>query len=262
MPVRASTRLRSEPMAIAKTSTQVAWRYFWKVLASLESPASRDSVVSRLREGSSGVEAGSARAFRRIRPSPSGPPRREPATRPKVAAAMAMDEAPVRPICSSRGAKPPAVPCPPLMGMEPTAIPSRALWPIPRAIPMEMTFCITMRTATRPITTRSAFPPFFRTLKSDWNPTDVKKSIMHKSFTDPSMRHSTPKMEYTASTSSEIMMPPVTGAGMQKRLRKPIRRVSIIPSASASTPTPVLTYISISIVHWVSTANLIIFLPS
>ena len=161
---------------------------------------------------------------------------------------MVMDEAPCSPICSRRGANPPDVPCPPHMGMDPAAMPSKGLRPSPFAIPTEMRFCATIRTATRPIITSSGLPPRRRTRTSDWKPTDVKNSIMQRSFTVPSNWHSTPKTLYRSSVRREIRSPPDTGAGMQKRLRKASFRVKSIPRSRATTPTPALAYISSVIV--------------
>ena len=74
---------------------------------------------------------------------------------------------------------------------------------------------------------------------SDWKPTDVKNSIMHRSLTDPSKAHSTPRA-YRRSVRRETTRPPETGAGMQNRFRKGMFRVNSIPRSRAQTPTPAL----------------------
>ena len=101
-----------------------------------------------------------------------------------------------------------------------------------------------MSTATSPTITSRGLPPFRSTFMLDWKPTEVKKSIMQRSFTVPSKRHSTPKTLKRSSVRREIRRPPETGGGMQKRLRKGIFRVKNIPRRRASTPTPALAYIS------------------
>ena len=182
---------------------------------------------------------GSARRCRRMSDSPSGPPSSEPATRPKVAAAIVIEDAPVRPNSSRSGEKPPEVPWPPLIGMDPAAMPNSGDSPSPRAIPTEIRFCTAMSTATRPIIKSSGFPPCLSAFKSDWKPTEVKKSIMHKSFTEPSKEHSTPRA-YKRRVSKETSRPPETGAGMQNRFKKGICRVNSIPRSRAHTPMPAL----------------------
>ena len=171
--------------------------------------------------------------------SPSGPPSSEPATRPKVAAAIVMEDAPVRPSSSRSGEKPPEVPWPPLIGMDPAAMPNSGDSPSPRAMPTEIRFCAAMSTATRPIITSSGFPPCLSAFMSDWKPTEVKNSIMHRSLTDPSKVHSTPR-EYKRSVIKETRRPPETGAGMQNRFRKGIFLVNSMPRSRAHTPTPAL----------------------
>ena len=63
------------------------------------------------------------RFFFFIRLFAKGPPINEPATSPKVAAAVARVVAPSTFISSRSGPKAPAVPCPPIIGMEPVHIP-------------------------------------------------------------------------------------------------------------------------------------------
>ena len=128
---------------------------------------------------------------------------------------MVMEAAPGRPISSSSGENPPAVPWPPHIGMEPAAMPSSASCPSPRAMPTERRFCTTISPATSRIISSSERPPFFRTLRSHWKPTDVKKATMQRSRTVPSNMHSTPPKAYRQRVSSEISRPPDTGAGMQ-----------------------------------------------
>ena len=96
-----------------------------------------------------------------------------------------------------------------------------------------------MSTATRPIITSSGFPPCLSAFMSDWKPTEVKNSIMHRSLTDPSKAHSTPR-EYKRSVIKETRRPPETGAGMQNRFRKGIFLVNSMPRSRAHTPTPAL----------------------
>ena len=72
---------------------------------------------------SSSYTAVSIRFFFFISPFANGPPISEPATRPKVAAAVAKVVAPSTFISSSKGPNAPAVPCPPIIDMEPVHIP-------------------------------------------------------------------------------------------------------------------------------------------
>ena len=153
---------------------------------------------------------------------------------------MVMDDAPLSPIFSRRGEKPPAVPCPPHMGMDPVAMPKSASWLIPRAMPTEIRFCATIRRVTRPIITKSGFPPLRSAFISDWNPTDVKKIIIQRSFMPPSNRHSMPKIRKSRRVSRETISPPETGDGMQKRFKKGTYLVRVIPRSRAATPTPAL----------------------
>ena len=92
--------------------------------------------------------------------------------------------------------------------------------------------------------TSSGFPPFLSTLKSDWKPTEVKKSIMQISCTVPLKRHSSPKTEYKNRVVREMRRPPETGAGMQNFFRKESFLVKYIPRMRAKTPTPALAYMS------------------
>ena len=180
----------------------------------------------------------------RMRNSPSGPPMREPATRPKVAAAIVMAGAPTSPISSRTGEKPPAVPWPPLIGMEPAAMPSSGFRCIPFAMPTARRFWSAMRTATRPIITRRGFPPCLSTRTSDWKPTEVKKSIIAMSLIVPSNVKFIPKMACRSRMKSDTASPPDTGAGMQNRLSQGNRRVKRTPRKRAVMPVPAVIYIS------------------
>ena len=119
-------------------------------------------------------------------------------------------------------------------------MPSSGSCPSPRAIPTDSRFCVTISPATSRIIISSGRPPLRRTRRSHWKPTEVKKAIMKKSRSVPSKWHSTPPNAYRERVSSEMISPPVTGAGMQCRFRKGTLRVRNSPSIRAATPTPAL----------------------
>ena len=72
--------------------------------------------------------------------SPTGPPIIEPATRPKVAAAIDTVRPASSPYLCSSGPKAADVPWPPVRGIEPAAIPSKGDSPKSCAIPTPIPF--------------------------------------------------------------------------------------------------------------------------
>ena len=151
------------------------------------------------------------RSCLRISRWPKGPPIREPAIRPKVAAAVQMVWAPVTPRCSRTGPKAPAVPCPPIIGMEPVHIPNSGESPMTCASPMESRFWDRIRAMMQ-----NKIPPLFSTLKLAWKPTEVKKIIMQMVFNVSSKLNSSKWSPWRTQDRMENTSPPTTGAGIQK----------------------------------------------
>ena len=93
---------------------------------------------------------------------------------------------------SRTGENPPEVPCPPHMGMDPAAMPSRGSSPMSLDAPREIRFWQTISAATRMTRTTNGRPPLLKAFMFDWNPTEVKNTVMQMSLIVPSKENSRP----------------------------------------------------------------------
>ncbi|MPM44012.1 hypothetical protein SDC9_90690 [bioreactor metagenome] len=101
---------------------------------------------------------------------PTGPPTKLPATNPNVAAANVIVVAFANPACSRTGAKAADVPCPPVIGMEPVAIPINGSTPISLAIMAPKPFCNNTNTDDTIRNVITLTPPFLRSFILAVNP--------------------------------------------------------------------------------------------
>ena len=132
----------------------------------------------------------------------------------------------------------------------------------PRAMPSDRRFWATISSDTSPIITTSGFPPARSIRRSDWKPTEVKKTSMQRSLTVPSKENRQPKATCRSRKSSETARPPVTGAGMHIRPSAGSLRVKNTPSRRAITPAPAVVYISSAITSMPFCRYLIKLLPA
>ena len=156
------------------------------------------AVIRRLRSGFSNMSLVSSpvslppssmvssglRCILLMRRRATGPPMRPPATRPKVAQAMPMSVALARPIFSRSGPQPAAVPCPPVMVMEPATRPSSGFWSSATASPTPTAFWTAIKTPTTMVKMTSGMPPAFRREKSALRPMEEKNTSMKASRSD------------------------------------------------------------------------------
>ena len=167
MPVWVSIQLNTVPPPMTRMMQYIALAYCWNscsfVLRRLARPVGDASSLSiPAIAGSISSSCGcicSCVSFARIIRSANGPPSMEPAISPKVAAAMPMVSAPSSPIALRTPAKPPAVPCPPVMEILPAAIPISGSTPITRVMPIGIRFCMEMITTNSPNMITSSLPP-------------------------------------------------------------------------------------------------------
>ena len=120
------------------------------------------SSINRL---SSSATTVSNRFFFSMRRFPTGPPITLPAIKPNVAAAVHNVLAPFTPKSSRTGPNAPAVPCPPIIGIEPVQSPTSGLMCKSFASPIAMKFWHKINAITNPRKTINDFPPLFSTFK-------------------------------------------------------------------------------------------------
>ena len=111
---------------------------------------------------------------------------------------------------------------------------------ISRVIPSGIGFCSVMMSTNKTNMIPKVLPPCLSTFKSLWKPTLVKKASIKISRSVPSNDTSICPHPYSAKVSSEKMIPPLTGDGIQNRCRKATLRVRTIPTISAKAPIPVV----------------------
>ena len=145
----------------------------------------------------------------------SGPPKLDPAISPKVAAAIATLFAPEYPISSTIGAIAAAVPCPPVIAVEPVSNAISGLIPVAYPILTATIFCSTTNIIADNKNKTTFLPPTFSNLQLALKPILVKNNVIKKLCSVLSNSNITKLVCLSTKLSIANKNPPITGDGIQ-----------------------------------------------
>ena len=182
----------------------------------------------------------------------NGPPRLDPAISPNVAAAIATLLAPVCPSSSTIGAIAAAVPCPPVIAVEPVNKAINGSIPVAYPIPTATIFCNTTKIIATIKNIITFLPPTFNNLQLALKPILVKNNVIKKLCKVLSNSKITKficlKIKFIIANKN----PPITGDGIQYVSKNLTFLLSNLPIIKITTASPTVCIISIFILNILS----------